>query len=129
MPSLVPERPTLPPLRSLALPMHGVPSNMTLPGIHELCNNQVIPFLYLHVVIVLSFSQTSHRTLRMLQRSKLGSADVGNPSPPQHPHARRILHHLRLSPVPSHLLYTIQLHPNGSRRNIRILRNHMFALS
>jgi hypothetical protein len=33
MPSFVPERPTLPPLRSLALPMHGVPSKMTLPGI------------------------------------------------------------------------------------------------
>ncbi|KAF8268913.1 hypothetical protein EI94DRAFT_1799819 [Lactarius quietus] len=36
--SMYPERPTLPPLRSLDLPMHGVPSRMTLPGIHELCN-------------------------------------------------------------------------------------------
>ncbi|KAN0130132.1 hypothetical protein V8E53_012077 [Lactarius tabidus] len=38
MSSVFPERPTLPPLRSLDLPMHGVPSRMTLPGIHELCN-------------------------------------------------------------------------------------------
>lgn len=36
--TMFPERPTLPPLRSLDLPMHGVPSRMTLPGIHELCN-------------------------------------------------------------------------------------------
>lgn len=36
--AMFPERPTLPPLRSLDLPMHGVPSRMTLPGIHELCN-------------------------------------------------------------------------------------------
>lgn len=35
---MFPERPTLPPLRSLDLPMHGVPSRMTLPSIHELCN-------------------------------------------------------------------------------------------
>lgn len=35
---MFPDRPTLPPLRSLDLPMHGVPSRMTLPGIHELCN-------------------------------------------------------------------------------------------
>jgi hypothetical protein len=47
MPSLVPERPTLPPLRSLALPMHGVPTNMTLPGIHELYNDQLVRFLFL----------------------------------------------------------------------------------
>jgi len=40
MSSFVPERPTLPPLRSLALPMHGVPSKMTLPG---LCNGQQDP--------------------------------------------------------------------------------------
>lgn len=36
--TMCPERPTLPPLRSLDLPMHGVPSRMTLPSIHELCN-------------------------------------------------------------------------------------------
>jgi hypothetical protein len=42
MSSFVPERPTLPPLRSLALPMHGVPSKMTLPGVHVLCNGQQV---------------------------------------------------------------------------------------
>lgn len=36
--TMYPQRPTLPPLRSLDLPMHGVPSRMTLPGIHELCS-------------------------------------------------------------------------------------------
>jgi len=35
MSSFVPERPTLPPLRSLALPMHGVPSKLTLPSMHS----------------------------------------------------------------------------------------------
>jgi len=39
MSSLVPERPTLPPLRSLALPMHGAPSRTTLPGIQTLYND------------------------------------------------------------------------------------------
>jgi hypothetical protein len=53
MPSLVPERPTLPPLRSLALPMQGVPSNTTLPGIHELYNDQMVLFLYLNLAIAL----------------------------------------------------------------------------
>jgi hypothetical protein len=47
MPSFAPERPTLPPLRSLALPMHGVPSKMTLPGAHVLCNGQQVRFLSL----------------------------------------------------------------------------------
>ena len=42
MSSFVPERPTLPPLRSLALPMHGVPSKMTLPGVPVLCNGQEV---------------------------------------------------------------------------------------
>lgn len=42
MSSFVPERPTLPPLRSLALPMHGVPSKMALPGVHVLCNDQQV---------------------------------------------------------------------------------------
>jgi hypothetical protein len=35
MSSFVPERPTLPPLRSLALPMHGVPSKLTLPAVQS----------------------------------------------------------------------------------------------
>jgi len=43
MSSFVPERPTLPPLRSLALPMHGVPSKMTMPGVQVLCNGQQDP--------------------------------------------------------------------------------------
>jgi len=43
--SFVPERPTLPPLRSLALPMHGVPPKMTLPGVHVLCNGQQVRLL------------------------------------------------------------------------------------
>ncbi|KAI0266545.1 hypothetical protein BC834DRAFT_133702 [Gloeopeniophorella convolvens] len=35
---LMSERPTLPPLRSLALPMPGGSHKTNLPGIHELCN-------------------------------------------------------------------------------------------
>jgi hypothetical protein len=35
MSSFVPARPTLPPLRSLALPMHGVPNNLTLPSLQS----------------------------------------------------------------------------------------------
>jgi hypothetical protein len=47
MSSFVPERPTLPPLRSLALPMHGVPSKMALPGVHVPCNEQQVRLLHL----------------------------------------------------------------------------------
>ena len=49
---MFPQRPTLPPLRSLDLPMHGVPSRMTLPGIHELCsqgNGDLVRLLYLRI--------------------------------------------------------------------------------
>ncbi|KAI0300164.1 hypothetical protein B0F90DRAFT_1725595 [Multifurca ochricompacta] len=35
--AMITERPTLPSLRSLALPMHGVPSKMTSPSVHDLC--------------------------------------------------------------------------------------------
>ena len=49
--TMFPERPTLPPLRSLDLPMHGVPSRMTLPSIHELCNqsDDLVRLLYVRV--------------------------------------------------------------------------------
>ena len=70
-----PQRPTLPPLRSLDLPMHGVPSRMTLPGIHELCSqgdSDLVRLLYFRVNAVavdtdtvdsITGPVTSHRTL------------------------------------------------------------------
>lgn len=72
--TMYPQRPTLPPLRSLDLPMHGVPSRMTLPGIHELCSqggSDLVRLLYFRfnaavvtdTVDSIIGSITSHRTL------------------------------------------------------------------
>jgi hypothetical protein len=72
MSSVFPERPTLPPLRSLDLPMHGVPSRMTLPGIHELCNQnndlvRLLPYravaVFTDIVNSITGPVASHRTL------------------------------------------------------------------
>ncbi|KAI0254634.1 hypothetical protein BJV78DRAFT_1359515 [Lactifluus subvellereus] len=74
MPSSAPERPTLPPLRSLALPMHGVPSNMTLPGINELYNDQLDPS---HVAALHAWQRRRRETV-----SSPTSPHAPSPPPP-----------------------------------------------
>src|SRR5712671_3843953 len=63
MSSLVPERPTPPPLRSLALPMHGVPSKSTLPGIQTLYNDPSVRLLIFHPLTVLTKAITGPASL------------------------------------------------------------------
>lgn len=116
MSSFVPERPTLPPLRSLALPMHGVPSNLTLPSLQSV--RPLVP-------------DTQSFDTDLIHRTPMPGSTVGrNAFPLPHLYTRRHprLHLLR---VPSHPRYTIQ-QPVTRNRNIcirRIPRNHMFALS
>jgi hypothetical protein len=115
MSAFVPERPTLPPLRSLALPMHGVPSRLTLPSIQSV--RSLIP-------------NTGHRSLTLLiHRIPMPcSADGRNVFPPPHLYTRRLLR-LNLSQVPLHPRYTIHHPPTHNICIRRIPRNHMFALS
>jgi len=76
MPSFVPERPTLPPLRSLALPMHGVPSKMTLPGMHVVCNDQQNP----------SYGSSYHQGWQRTRQESVSSpTTLHAPSPPPPP--------------------------------------------
>jgi hypothetical protein len=114
MSAFVPERPTLPPLRSLALPMHGVPSKLTLPSLQSV--RPLIP-------------NTGDRSLTLFHRIPMPcSADGRNAFPLPHLYARR-LPHLHLLQVPLHPRSTIH---QPATRNIcirRIPRNHMFALS
>lgn len=127
MSSFVPERPTLPPLRSLALPMHGVPSKITLPGIHGLCSSQLVRHLILIMATVPSHRQIDYRIPRTPLRRNLGSTDGRNPSPLPHPCTHPLPRLLHLSPVPSYRRYTIQ--PTCPIYTRRILQSHMFALS
>ncbi|KAI0295741.1 hypothetical protein BC826DRAFT_1007381 [Russula brevipes] len=72
MPSFVPERPTLPPLRSLALPMHGVPAKMTLPGLQGLSNHTPDP----------SHGHSSQTRQRRWQEPVSSPTSLYAPSPP-----------------------------------------------
>lgn len=114
MSSFIPERPTLPPLRSLALPMQGVPTRLTLPSIQSV--RSLIP-------------NTCDRSLTLVHRIPMPcSADGRNAFPLPHLYTRR-LPRRHLSQVPLPPRYTIH---QPATRNIcikRIPRNHTFALS
>lgn len=114
MSSFVPERPTLPPLRSLALPMQGVPSRLTLPSLQSV--RSLIP-------------STRDRSLTLIHRILMPcSADGRNAFPLPHLYTRRPPR-LHLLQVPLPPRYTIH---RPATRNLcirRMPRNHMFALS
>lgn len=115
MSSFVPERPTLPPLRSLALPMQGVPSRLTLPSI------QSVRSLTLN---------TTHRSLTLIHRIPMPcSADGRNAFPLPHLYTTRRLPRLHPLQVPLPPPYTTHQPAIRNMRIRRILRNHTFASS
>ena len=115
MSSFAPERPTLPPLRSLALPMHGVPSRLTLPAIQS-------------VQLLISNTRQSSDTAKLIHRTLMLCIDGRNTFPPPRLCIRRLPCLLHLLQVPSPLRYTIQ-RPTTHTINIRrIQQNHMSAL-
>ncbi len=114
MSPFVPERPTLPPLRSLALPMHGVPSRLTLPSIQSV--RSLIP-------------ATRDNPLTLIHRTpKPCNADGRNTFLLPHLYTR-LLPRLHLLQVPSHPRCTIQQPATRNTCIRRIPRDHMFASS
>lgn len=78
MSSFAPERPTLPPLRSLALPMHGVPSKLTLPSIQSV--RSLIPNTYDRSFDTVS--QDPHALQRRRQECVSSPTSLRPPTPP-----------------------------------------------